>query len=176
MTKQRCGAAIGALLILATAAAGYGQVKLGYLNSQEVLEKSVEGKKIIARLQEAERQNQAAIARLDEDIRALQTKLSTQRITLSEEAAAKNAADLDRKSTERKRKAEDAVADMNELRDRLFKTLQDELIAVVNQIGKEKGYDFIFDLGKSGAVYWNTALDVTAEVIRRYDSSKAPGK
>jgi len=176
MIDHRLRAAVGALLILAAAAAGYGQIKLGYLNSQEVLEKSVEGKKILARLQEADRQNQAAIVKLDEEIRTLQTKLSTQRITLSEEAAAKNAADLDRRTTERKRKAEDAYADMNELRDRLFKTLQEELIAVVTQIGKEKGYDFIFDLGKSGAVYWNAALDITAEVIRRYDASKPPAK
>jgi Skp family chaperone for outer membrane proteins len=31
----------------------------------------------------------------------------------------------------------------------------------------------VFDLARSGAVYWNPANDVTAEVIKRYDASKA---
>jgi outer membrane protein len=152
------------------------QTKLGIVNSQEVLEKSSEGKKIIARIQEADKQNQAALARLDEDIRALQTKLSSQRLTLSEEAAVKLSADLDKKNTERKRTAEDAYASMNELRDRLFRKLQDELLSVVAQIGKEKSFDLILDLGKSGAAYWNPAIDLSAEVIKRYDASKTPAK
>jgi outer membrane protein len=175
--KKTCRRAfIAVLLALVTAAAGFAQAKLAYINSEDVLEKSAEGKKILARLQEADRQNQTAIAKLDEEIRTLQTKLSTQRITLSEESVIQLSAELDRKNTDRKRKAEDAYANMNELRDRLFKKLQDELIVVVEQIGKDKGFDFVFDLGKSGAVYWNPALDLTAEVIKRYDASKAAGK
>lgn len=152
---------------------GFAQTKLGFVNSQDVLDKSTEGKKIVARLQEAERQNQTAIAQLDDEIRTLQTKLSTQRITLTEESVMKLSADLERKTTDRKRKAEDAYTSMNELRDRLFKKLQDELVLIVEQMGKEKGYDFIFDLGRSGAVYWNPAIDLTEDVIKKYDASKA---
>jgi len=158
------------------ASASFGQTKLGYVNSQDVLEKSIEGKKILAQLQGTEQQNQAVIGKLDEEIRALQTKLSTQRITLTDEAAMKLQADLDRKTTERKRKAEDAYVSMNELRDRLFKKLQDEIIVIVEQLGKEKGYDFIYDLLRSGTVYWNPALDLTGELIKRYDASKTAGK
>jgi outer membrane protein len=156
--------------------AAFAQAKIGYVNSQEVLEKSAEGKRILARLEDAGKQGQAGIAKLDEEIRASQTKLNTQRITMTDDAIMQLSADLERKNTERKRKAEDAYAAMAELRDRLFKKLQDELIAVVEQVGKEKGYDLIFDLFKSGAVYSNPMLDLTAEVIKRYDASKATGK
>ena len=55
----------------------------------------------------------------------------------------------------------------------MFAKLQEELLGVVAQIGKEKGFNLIFDLGKSGAAYWNPAIDITAEVIKRYDASKA---
>jgi outer membrane protein len=169
----------GVLLFIATGvivSSGFGQAKLGYVNSQDVIEKSAEGKRILARLQEEDKQSQAVLAKLDEDVRALQSKLNTQRITLTEEAIAGLQADLDRKSTERKRKAEDAMASFNDLRDRLFKKLQDELSALVEQIGKEKGCDFIFDLLRSGTVYSNPALDLTGELIKRYDASKAAGK
>jgi outer membrane protein len=154
-------------------AALYGQGKLGVINSQEVLEKSVEGKKVIARIQEKDKQYQASIAKLDDDIRQLQTKLNTQRLTLTEEAAAQAQADLDKKTTDRKRMAEDAYAGMQDLTTRLFKRVQDELIPIVEALGKERGFDVIFDLQKSGAAWVSPAIDMTAELIKRYDAAKA---
>ena len=165
-----------ALFVGVLAGAGFAQVKVGIVNSQDVLEKSSEGKKIIARLTESDKQNSATIAKLDDEIRTLQTKLNTQRITMTDEAVMSMSAELDRKNTDRKRKAEDAYSSINELQQRLFKRLQDELIPLVEQLGKEKGMDVIFDLAKSGAVYWSPAIDYTVEVIKRYDASKATGK
>jgi outer membrane protein len=169
---------IAALLLAigGAAAPGPAQSKLGVVNSQEVLEKSAEGKRVIARLEDTGKQNQSALVKLDEEIRALQTKLSTQNMTLTQEAAALISAELERKTTERKRKGEDFYAGFNALRDHLFGKLQEELLAVIAQIGKEKGFDLIFDLIKSGAGYWNPQIDLTAEVIKRYDASKAAAK
>ena len=152
------------------------QAKLGYVQGQLVLEKSAEGKKIMAQLRESDQKNQALLARLDEDIRQLQTKLSTQRLTLTDTAATQYTSDLDRKNTDRKRQAEDAYTSWTQMRDRLFSGLQSELSSIINQLGKEKGFDLIFELEKSGAVYWNPALDLTDEVIRRYDATKTPTK
>ncbi|MDD8026496.1 MAG: OmpH family outer membrane protein [Acidobacteriota bacterium] len=168
---------VAALTMIAVAggfAALYAQQgKIGVINSQEVLEKSVEGKKVIARIQEKDKQYQASITKLDDDIRQIQTKLNTQRLTLTEEAAAAAQADLDKKTTDRKRMAEDAYAGMQDLTSRLFKRVQDELIPIVEALGKERGYDLIFDLQKSGAAWVSPAIDMTAELIKRYDASKA---
>jgi outer membrane protein len=38
---------------------------------------------------------------------------------------------------------------------------------------KDMGLDLIFDLTRSGTVYYSPALDLTDEVVRRYDASKA---
>ena len=35
------------------------------------------------------------------------------------------------------------------------------------------GLDCIFDMTKGGVVYYTPALDITAEVIKRYDALKA---
>jgi Skp family chaperone for outer membrane proteins len=165
------------LITGAMASAGFAQAfKMGVINSQDILEKSTEGKKVLARLEEKNKQNQTAIAKLDDDIRQLQTKLSTQRLTLTEEALMQMSSDLDRKQTERKRLAEDAYSGMQELTQRLFNKVQSELIPIVQQMGREKGLDVIFDLSKSGAVYINPAIDLTQELIKRYDASKAAGK
>jgi len=176
MRKRHIGVALLVVMTGAFASAGLAQMKVGVINSQDVLEKSSEGKRIMARLQEADKQNQAKVSNLDDQIRKLQTELNTQRITMTEEAIMAKTADLDRKNTERKRMAEDAYSSMNDLTQRLFKKLQDELIPVVEQIGKERGLDIVFDLGRSGAVYWSPAIELTVEVIKRYDALKATGK
>jgi len=170
-------ALIGTLaLVLALAATASAQAKIGVVNSPEILEKSAEGKRVLARLQDADKQNQTKVAALDDQIRRIQTELSTQRITMTDEAILQKSADLERKNTERKRVAEDAYASMNEMSQRLLGKLQSELIPIVEQLGKEKGLDIVFDLKNSGAVYWNPTVDLTAEVIKRYDASKAAGK
>ncbi len=147
--------------------------KFGVINSQEVLEKSAEGKRVIARLSERDKKSQSDVAKLDEEIRQLETRLSTQRLTLSEEAAIQLNSDLDKKRKERQRYAEDAVRDLQELQFRLYSKLQGELMPIIEQLGKERGFDIIFDLTKSGAVYFNPTTDITADVIKRYDASKA---
>jgi Skp family chaperone for outer membrane proteins len=165
-----------ALFVFASAAMSYAQIKVGVINSQDVLEKSGEGKKVLARLTETDKQNQAAIAKLDDEIRQIQTKLNTQAITLTEDAVTQLRADLDRKNTDRKRKAEDAYSGMQDLTQRLFAKVQQELLPIVEQIGKERAIDIILDAKNSGAVYWSPAIDLTADVIKRYDAAKAAGK
>jgi Skp family chaperone for outer membrane proteins len=150
--------------------------KIGVINSQEVLEKSAEGKRVIARLQERDKANQAALTKIDDDIRQLETKLNTQRLTLSEEALYQMNADLEKKRTERKRVAEDSFRDWQDLQLKLFNRVQGELLPIIEQLGKEKGVDVIFDLAKSGAVYFNPSIDLTDEIIKRYDASKATAK
>ena len=165
-------AALTMFALLGGFAAVYAQTKVGVINSQEVLEKSVEGKKVISRLQERDRKNQTELAKLDEDIRGLETRLSTQRLTLSEEALIQLSSDLDKKKKDRTRYAEDAMRDIQELQVRLYTKLQNELLPIIEAVGKEKGYDMILDLGKSGAVYFNPGIDITGDVIKRYDASK----
>ena len=127
-------------------------------------------------MQERDKANQAALTKIDDDIRQLETKLNTQRLTLSEEALYQMNSDLEKKRTDRKRLAEDSFRDWQDLQLKLFNRVQSELIPIIEQLGKEKGFDVIFDLAKSGAVYFNPVIDLTAEVIKRYDASKATAK
>jgi len=153
--------------------AGFAQQNVGVVNSQEVLEKSIEGKKIITRLQQKDNEKQKKLATMDEEIRKLETKLNTQRLTLTNEAMAQLSSDLDKRRTERKRFGEDSLREMQALTARLFQRMQNELLPVIEALGKEKNLSAIFDLGKSGLIYINPAINITNEVIQKYDASKA---
>jgi Skp family chaperone for outer membrane proteins len=151
-------------------------IKVGVVNSQEILEKSIEGKKAIAQLEEKNRKTQQDLAKLDDQIRQLETKLNTQGLTMTQEAIISLSADLDRKRTERQRMAEDATKDMQELQQRLYLKIQNEVMPIINKLGQEKGLDLILDLRASGVLYFNPVVDLTSEVIRRYDATKTPAK
>jgi outer membrane protein len=147
--------------------------KLGAMDSQQILDRSTEGKKAVAELQAANKKYTDDLARLDDQIKQLQSRLTTQRLTLTAEAAAGLQSDIQRKQTERQRAAEDASRAMQELQVRTLERIQNELIPLIEQARKDLGLDLIFDITKGGVVYFNPALDITDELIRRYDATKA---
>ncbi len=153
---------------------GYAQqpMKVGVVNSQDVLMKSQEGKKVTSQIEAKNKTVQDDLARIDERIRELETKLNTQSLTLSQEALNNLMSDLDKRRTERTRFVEDSRREMSDLQARLFQRLQNELRPIIEQLGKEMNLDLIFDVGNSGIIYFSPAVDLTAEVIKRYDASK----
>jgi outer membrane protein len=166
--------ALLALLVTFLALTGIAQesAKLGIVNSNEVIQRSTEGKAVMAQLQDKDKDNSSKLASMDEKIRDLETKLNTQRLTLTQESLLQLNSDLEKRRTERKRFAEDSLKELQELRYRLFTKVQDEVIPIIEGLGKERNLDIIFDLANSGAVYVNPAIDLTEEVIKRYDASK----
>ena len=167
-----------ALLFTFLVFAGFAQEsgKIGIVNSNEVIQKSTEGKAVMTQLQEKDKSNSSRISTMDEKIRELETKLNTQRLTLTQESILQLTSELERKRTERKRFAEDSLRELQELRFRLFTKVQDEVIPIIEGLGKERNLDIIFDLANSGAVFVNPTIDLTEEVIKRYNASKATKK
>jgi Skp family chaperone for outer membrane proteins len=162
------------LLVAGLVSLGYAQqsMKIGIVNAELVLQNSQEGKRVTAQLEAKNKTLQEDLARLDDKIRDLETRLNTQRLTLSQEALGNLMADLDKQRTERTRFVEDSRRELNDLQLRLFNRLQNELRPIITEIGKEKNLDIIFDMGGGGIIYFNPAIDLTQEVIQRYDASK----
>jgi len=128
---------------------------------------------ILAQVQAADKKYADDIAKLDDQIKQLQNRLSTQRTTLTPDAAMALQTDIQKKQTERQRAIEDASRGFQELQARTLERIQSDLIPIIEQVRKDKGLDLIFDVVKGGAVYFTPALDLTAEVIKRYDAQKA---
>jgi Skp family chaperone for outer membrane proteins len=58
------------------------------------------------------------------------------------------------------------------LKERVFKRVQDELFAVLREMATSGGATLVFDLSKSGILYFDPALDITSILISRYDAKK----
>ena len=174
MYRVRTLAPLVILFILVIAGASYAQqaTKIAIINSSKAFETSVEGKKIIGQMQDRENKIKNDLQKLDDSIRLLENKLSTGRLTMTQDALLGIQADIDKKTTERKRYEEDAARDAQQFSANLIQKIRGEMVTIIENLAKERGFELVLDLGTSGVVTFNPTIDVTDEVIRRYDQSK----
>lgn len=157
---------------------GFAQQTFNFavIDSQKAFESSVEGKKAIALLREKEQKIKDELAKLDNKSQALETKLNTQKLTLSFEAQQQLALDLDSIRTKHRRLEEDSTKEFRQLQFRLFSKVSSEVLPIIENIAKEKGLSIVFDLSTTGVAYVHPNFDITEEVIKRYNASKIPKK
>jgi Skp family chaperone for outer membrane proteins len=175
MNRIRTIAPLVILFILVVAAAGYAQQtsKIAIINSQQAFETSVEGKRALAQMQDRENKIKTDIQKLDDAIRLLENKLTTGRLTMTNEALMGIQGDIDKKTTERKRYEEDATRDGQQFANNIIQKIRNEMVAVIEALAKERGYDLVLDMITSGVVTSSATIDITTEVVRRYDQAKA---
>jgi outer membrane protein len=178
MKKARILIPLAVALMLMSTAAVFAQqaqpaIKVGIINSATAFETSAEGKKAYAQFQERDSKIKADIQRLDASITALQNRMTTGRLTMTQEALAATDADIQKKQTERKRYEEDATRDFQQFQATIVGRIRAEMVNIIIALRKEKGLDFVLDLQTSGIVDFDPAMDITAEVVKRYDAAKA---
>jgi len=175
MNRVRTIAPLVILFILVVAGVSYAQQasKIAIINSQKAFEISVEGKKVLGQMQDRENKIKSDIQKLDDSIRLLENKLSTGRLTMTNEALLGIQADVDKKTTERKRYEEDAARDAQQFSGNLVQKLRAEMVTIIDNLAKERGLELVLDVQQSGVVTFSPTIDITDEVIRRYDQSKA---
>jgi len=145
--------------------------KIGLVNSQRAFEQSDEGKKAVALMQERDTRMKNEMQKMDDSIKSMETRLMTAQLTMTQEAIIGLQSDLEKKRTERKRYEEDATQEFARLRASLINKLQTEMLTIIQALRKEKGYDIIMET--TAVVDSDLNLDITDELIRRYNASKA---
>lgn len=150
--------------------------KVAVIDSTKTFDSSVEGKKALAQLKDKEQKIRTELFNLSSEIQTLEKKLDTQKFTLSIEAQQQVALDIDRLKTRYKRYEEDSTKEFRQLQFRLYSKVRAEVIPIIESVAKEMGFSIVFDLSATGVAYAHPDFDITQEVIRRYDASKASKK
>jgi Skp family chaperone for outer membrane proteins len=163
------------MMMVCAASFGFTQVtkNVAVIDSQKAFEKSNEGQKIISQLQAKDHEIQLELAKIDDQIQDLETRLNMQKFTLKDEAKQKIIFNLDKLRVERKRYEEDSVKEYRQLQFRLYNRLRSEVLPIIETVAREQGFAIVFDLSGSSVAYFDPVFDITAEVIKRYNASKA---
>jgi Skp family chaperone for outer membrane proteins len=175
MNRVRTIAPFIILFILAIAGVSYAQqvTKIAIINSQKAFETSLEGKKALGQLQDLDTRIKGELQKQDDAIRLLENRLNTGRLTMTNDALLGIQADIDKKTTDRKRYEEDKTREAQQLSTNLIQKIRVEMVAVIEALAKERGLELVLDTATSGVVTASPTIDVTDEVVRRYDQTKA---
>jgi len=146
--------------------------QVAVVDSQRTIQNSIEGKKAIVTLQEKEQKINNQLAEMDKKILDMDNKLKTQRLVMTFEAQEQLSFDLDNLRTERKRFAEDSLKEWQRLQFQLFNKVREEVNPIIEKVAQEKGFSLVLDTASNSVVYFSLSVDITDEVIKRYDASK----
>jgi outer membrane protein len=145
--------------------------KYAFINIQRIAAESAQGKSLSSRVQTL---NTQKVNELNEKNKALQTaqqKLDSGGSVLSDAARGQLEKDIDRQQTEIQRFTDDAQKEVQELQNELQAEFQQKLGPVIQQVAQEKKLDILFSALDAGIVWADAGLDLTTEVIRRFDAA-----
>jgi outer membrane protein len=151
--------------------------KIAYVDIQMIASNSAEGKAASAKIQEWEKKKTAELAERNKAAQALQTKLQQGGNVLSETARAQSEKELQKLQRELQALQEDAQQERTELTAQLQGEFQEKLNPIIEQVATEKNLQVVFSVRDSGIVWAYSGIDLSAEVIKRFDAaSKAAPK
>jgi outer membrane protein len=161
-----------AALVIAAALPAAAQSKVAVIDVQRVVTESDPGKEAIQKLKAISDAKVQEGQSLQQEAAALQEQFNKQRFTVSEERLAEMTKELEDKTIAIRRFEDDAKRELDEARRRELGGLEQRILPIIDQIGKERGYTLIFNKFQSGLVYADEAVDITDDVITRFNTSQ----
>ena len=170
--KKAFFAVLAVLLGLLLAGAAKAQMKVGFVDMQQVVTKSKPGKAALDKLKAEASKKQEEVKAKEQEIAKAEEELQKQSAVLSDVARREKDEAIQRKKRDLRRIAEDYSRDLAARENELLVDLQRDILAAVRDYGKEKGYTLIIERNQGGIMYGADALDLTQDIIERMDKKK----
>ena len=148
--------------------AGPAPTKLGFIESLRVVYETDEGKNEISKVQEFINKKQAEYDAKKADLDKLSEQYQNQQRNLNPETRSEMEKTVTAKTTELKRFQEDTQAEIDRQRDAILGKLGQKIQTLIDDYARENGYGVIFVRGQE-QTYVNASLDITDEIINRYN-------
>jgi outer membrane protein len=168
MKKNMKNTLILLLTVFALNAFAYSQAKIGVFDAQEILQKSKKGLQIQKELENLQQSKQGQLQRLQDKIKTLEKELLSP--ALNGQTREKKSRDLLTERKNLKRSYEDAQREFQRKSQIALLELEKELIPLITNYGKSRGFTVIYDRKRSGIVYFDKGVNITAEIIKEIDA------
>ncbi|HXU47255.1 MAG TPA: OmpH family outer membrane protein [Thermoanaerobaculia bacterium] len=169
------GTTLGLLLLAAPAlrAQGAAVPKIAVIDVQQIVTESETGKKVFQELESFGKKKQEELDAKRKEIEDLRAKIEAGKNSLAEEKLKEMADQLDQKGVALNRSKEDAQSEFNRRQQEMLGRMEQKVLPIINQVGKEGAYTFIFRKFDSGLIYADEATDITKMVIVKLDAAQA---
>ncbi len=149
--------------------------KIAFMNIPRIAAESAEGKASTTRVNALREKKLAELNGKNKQLETAQQKLNSGGV-LSEEARATTQKDVERIQVEITRMQQDAEAEMQDLQQQLQLDFQRKLSPIIQQVATEKGLHILLSQTDAGLVWAEPGLDLTADIIKRFDAAAAGAK
>lgn len=146
--------------------------KIAYINIPRIAAESAEGKASTGKVKAFQEKKLAELNVKNKQLETAQQKLNSGGL-LSEEARAATQKEAEKLQVEIQRLQQDAEAELQDLQQQLQAEFQRKLSPIIQQIATEKGLHLLLSQTDAGMVWADSGLDLTAEVIKRFDAATA---
>jgi Skp family chaperone for outer membrane proteins len=146
--------------------------KIAYIDLQFIASNSVEGRAATAKIQEFTKKKTAELEGKQKSLEAMRNKLLQGGTVLSDSARGQMEKDIEKGARELQYAQQEAQSEQTSLTNELQNEFQTRLNPVIDQVAQEKGLHYVLSIADSGAVWVNTGLNISAEVMKRLDAAK----
>ncbi len=163
-----------AVFLALFASAARAEVKLGFVDLQRALNEVEEGKAAKAVLKHDFDEKQKQLNVKQTEFNALKTEFEKQSVVMADQAKREKATELDRKAVELQQLFVQLQKDLSEREREVTRGIFEKMSAIVREIAEADGFTMVFERTDAGLVYAPPALDLTNELIRKYNG-RYPG-
>ncbi len=152
------------LSVTAGVAPAWADIKVGFVNTPEVVERAPQAEAATRRLQLEFADRDRQLASDQERLKRMEEQLLRAATTMSDDERARLEREVISVQRDVRRSTEEFTEDFNLARNREYAELQRLVANAITELAEERGYDLILE---SGVVYASGAVDITEDVIER---------
>ena len=145
--------------------------KYAFVNIQRIANESAEGKAATTRVAALNTQKVNELNEKNKQLQSAQQKLDQGGSVLNPNAVLQLQTEIDRLQKDIQRFTEDAQQDVQNLQAQLQDDFQRKLTPVVQEVAVDRGLHMLFSVADSGLVWGDPSLDLTEEIIQKFNAS-----
>jgi outer membrane protein len=168
MTKLGFGLLLTLGVILSPMWSAAADLKVGVVDSNDILGKSSEGKKVQDAIKHKGEELGKSLQRQEQEIGKAMEDFRKQAGVMKEEAKKQRQEELTKRAGEFQRKVQDADKQMALLEQKEMEPLLKKLEQAVTEVAKENKLDMVLDKRRSGLMFMSPSLDITDKVRTRF--------
>jgi Skp family chaperone for outer membrane proteins len=162
-----------ALIFLFNTNVRAADMRIGYVALLQAMYESTEGKDTLEYLKKEAKKREVEVAEKSDEMIALRTEIKDKESVWNPETLEAKIRVFQMKDEEMRRLVNRHTQEFNKQKQDNEKRIENELRAIVDEVAKEKGYTHIFDITLNVLLVMPEEDDITLDVIKAYDKSKA---
>ena len=166
----------GAVLLGLAGGAGAAATRVGYVDVQKVIVRSLAGVAAREQLEKDKVTMQKDVEARKAELDKLRDELEKKGLVLSVDAKREKEETFQRKVRDLRRLADDLEKELQRKEQQATQKILQELTGLVEKVGKDRGFLLIVERRSAGVIYADPEADVTDEIIKLYDQEKAKEK